>query len=92
MLERHVEPIAIILRANPSGGPETENETDLSQDDLVVREVGPVSGFQLLDLGFLALKHGAIRSEADLCFAEMLYQESYQHTTSTKYIEHENRS
>jgi hypothetical protein len=43
VLEGHVEPVAVILRADPAGGPEGEEEADLGEDDGVGRWLGPVS-------------------------------------------------
>jgi hypothetical protein len=43
VLEGHVEPVAVVLRADPAGGPEGEEEADLGEDDGVGRWLGPVS-------------------------------------------------
>ena len=43
MLEGHVEPVAVVLRADPAWGPEGEEEADLGEDDGVGRWLGPVS-------------------------------------------------
>lgn len=88
MLECHVQPIAVILRPNPSGRPETQDEADLSEDDLVGCKLGPVSGFQLVDLCFLAFEDGAVWREADLCFAQVLPPGSIVSTLSAH---HESR-
>lgn len=43
MFEGHVEPVAVVLDADPAGGPEGEEEADLSEDDGVSCWLRPVS-------------------------------------------------
>jgi hypothetical protein len=46
VLESHVEPIAIVLSADPAGGPEAEDEADLRQDYGVGCWLGVISSLQ----------------------------------------------
>jgi len=43
VFECHVEPVAVVLCTDPAWTPETENEADLGEDDLVGCELRPVS-------------------------------------------------
>jgi hypothetical protein len=43
VLEGHVEPVAVVLCADPAGGPETKDKADLGEDYGVSCWLGPVS-------------------------------------------------